>query len=220
MLIIDDPRVLFIHIQKTGGTSVTARLRDRYPTVATLSKKHSTFADATAALGDEVGSYRVVTFVRNPWERLVSWYSMIVQRVEQAGSTSNGRWLFVLERARTFEEFIMCCDAAFDERGGYARDYLTNQLDYLADAWQRARSVHVGRYEAFADDARRIFDEVGLPLGELPVVNGSQHEHYSVYYSARTRDIVAKRYRRDIDAFGYTFAGPPTHVATRVPVTD
>jgi hypothetical protein len=40
---------------------------------------------------------------------------------------------------------------------------------------------------------------------DLPHANRSTHRDYRHYYTGETRDIVAARFARDIEAFGYAF---------------
>jgi len=49
-----------------------------------------------------------------------------------------------------------------------------------------------------------VRERLGL-AHDLPHTNRSAHEDYRGYYTTETRDIVAKRFARDIDRFGYLF---------------
>lgn len=63
----------------------------------------------------------------------------------------------------------------------------------------------IGRFETFEEDLRTIMTKLGIQDKEIPHRNASQHEHYSKYYTPRTRDIIARKYKQDIEAFGYQF---------------
>lgn len=205
MLISRERGLLFIHIQKTGGSTVAQILRGRIPDMRWMGGTHEHAVSARAVLGDEFDSFHRFAFVRNPWDRLVSWYSMIRQKgPAQPPERLNRLWRYVLERSSTFEEFVLRCTDTIDDVDG-PKSFLHNQLDYVSDPDGRLLVDWIGRYERFGADLRTLLDRVGLPDAEIPHVNPSRHRHYAAYYTPRTRDLVAERYERDVQAFGYAF---------------
>jgi hypothetical protein len=201
MLISQDPKLLFVHVQKTGGSSLAAVLPGARPFLGT----HDHARRARDVLGSDYDAYFKFAFVRNPWDRLVSWYSMIVQQSRGRPPASLNRlWRYVLDTASTFEEFVLRCTEAIDDVDG-RKSFLYNQLDYVSDETGVVIVDFVGRYESFDDDVRQVFRRLGLPEPSLPRLNRSRHDHYRTFYSPHTRDVVAERYRRDIERFGYQF---------------
>jgi hypothetical protein len=48
-------------------------------------------------------------------------------------------------------------------------------------------------------------------------MNSTTRVDYREYYNPRSRRLVAERFRRDIDAFGYDFDAPPEDTTPREP---
>jgi len=205
MLISQRPRFLFVHIQKTGGTSLEKVLRAACPQVQQIGCRHDYASTACKILGPDYPDYFKFAFVRNPWDRLVSWYSMIVQYSQgKPRKKLNGLWQYVLDTASSFEEFILYCTEAVDDEGG-RKSFVFDQSTYITDNGGSIIVDFIGRYENFARDARYVLDRLGAPADDVPQVNRSVHDGYRQYYTERTRQLVAERYHRDIERFGYRF---------------
>ena len=208
MLISREKKILFVHIQKTGGTSIAKILKKFIPGVNEYLGTHDHASRAKNALGGEYDSYYRFAFVRNPWDRLVSWYMMIKQKAEVIPSDKQNRLFeYVLNNSSDFEDFVLNCTHTIDDVDG-RKSFLYNQYDYISDENGTLIVDFVGRYERYGSDLRAVLDRMGLRNVEIPHVNKSEHLHYSAYYTQRTRDIVAERYERDIREFAYSFGRP------------
>jgi hypothetical protein len=213
MLISDDKKFLFVHVQKTAGNSVRQALESVIPDLRNFLGTHDRAMDAKRQLGDRAyGDYFSAAFVRNPWDRLLSWYSMIVKTTVQSQSRGSRKpadpglrlWRYVLENSNSFEDFIRNCTAEIDDHDG-RKSFMWNQLDYLVDEQGRPIVDFIGKYESIEQDARQLFQRLGLEGIELPSVNQGRHRHYSTYYSDELAEVVRRRFQRDIEAFGYEF---------------
>ncbi len=158
----------------------------------------------------ELASYWIFGFVRNPWSRLVSWWSMVERFAELAdqGVAAAQSRLDRNEFLRTSREYPDF--ETFLRRGPEELGRLrTPQLDYLtADG----REVDfLGRTESLKKDLQTVFGHLGLDFPtELPHRNRSPHAHYTTYYSDASRQRVAELFAADIDAFGYEFGPRPS----------
>jgi len=128
-------------------------------------------------------------FVRNPWSRMVSLWSYLVE---------GG----ILRKGVDFEEFLEKVAAGVSPVGPYNRKGLSQTRP--ASEWLQEGSVDfIGRVERPED-----FEALGRHLGiqgAFPVLNTSSHGDYRQYYTPKTRKIVAELYADDIQRFEYRF---------------
>lgn len=202
-MIIHAKRLIFVHIQKTGGNAIAAALGQD----PNCPEKHFLARDLLALYGAEVwDSYFKFAFVRNPWDRLVSWWSMIDAHRADAERTKrlNPFQRFILERARTFPEFLENCDVEIVDADG-PKFIFRNQLDYLTDESGQLLVDFVGRFETLQQNFDRVTEKALGATLPLPHVNRSRHSHYREYFTPQLADKVARRFAPDIEAFGYAF---------------
>jgi hypothetical protein len=219
MLVSHGRKLVFVHIQKTGGDTVSRLIRESIPDIFCFKAKHE-FAVKAAAELERWNEYFKFAFVRNPWDRLVSWYSMIRdaetirwhqimtnqrRRSHFRQTRENKLWRYVLENSSTFEEFIINCTDEIEVDEGVYYSFAYNQLDYIADSNDDLLVDFIGRFESFGSDLYKVYDRLGLELGSIPHENRSVRGHYSTFYTPETETIVRKRFQRDIEYFGYEF---------------
>ena len=197
MIISHKTKSIFVHIQKTAGTSIEEAMRKDDPAIAGNAhsgRRHLKAREIQALVRPEIwAGYYKFAFVRNPWDRLVSWYCMCVQ-----SKAPNRFARYVIDNAPTFRDFITKTTTGMGEKTTH------DQLDFLTDANGNLIVDFVGRYESLADDYARVKERLHL-THDLARANESAHTDYRDYYTAETRDIVARRFARDIRHFGYEF---------------
>jgi hypothetical protein len=203
VFVSDSHKLVFVHIQKTGGITVDRLLNERIPDLRSIAARHG-FASQGMDELDNWDEYFKFAFVRNPWDRLVSWYSMVTTMPKEG----NELWQYVHDNSSTFEEFIYNCTDEVEIKEGVHYSFAYNQLDYVTDEQGNLLVDFIGRLENLDKDVQEVFRRIGYELETVPHKNRSGHRHYSTFYTPETELIVRKRFERDIEYFGYEFERP------------
>ena len=194
MIISKKCKLLFVHIQKNGGTSLQRLIMQQIPSAKLWKGHHSDIRRAEKELGTALAKYYTFAFVRNPWDRMISWYSMIEQ-------TYQGRPIVrdAMEDV-PFRRFIR------QHIGKTPHKIIAKpQVDYLVGANGQCLVENIYRFEKYEEECQRLCDRIGLDASQISHRNPSDHRHYSTYYDAETQQIVAEHFAADCEAFGYSF---------------
>lgn len=217
MLLSVRHRFLYVHIAKTGGTSVRAalaRLRWSDPwywpmflcsrfshlsghRIGTKFPRHAKVVAAKELLPKEFFEqlYKF-GFVRNPWDLQVSSFHHIRRERPQfmGGYQDFGDFLrWKLDPERPYQYHI---DTSIEW-----------QTDYLVDLHGQLVVDFIGRYERLQEDFATACAHIGIPTPALPHVRraADRSKDYRGYYTDETAELVARHFRRDIEMLGYTF---------------
>lgn len=215
MIISRGRRYIFVHIPKTGGTALATALearaqaddiligdtpkarrrRGRLRGVETAGRlwKHSTLADVIGLITPaEAQTFFTFTLVRNPWDRMVSYY----------------HWL----RGQSFDHPQVALAKAADFSGFL--NHPATQAAIAAAPYASYMSLPgVGecaraylRLEHLAEDAAPLEAHLGFALPPLPRVNASdRNADWRGYYAQGGAELVGRLCAADIARFGYRF---------------
>lgn len=205
---------LFIHIPKTGGTALalalearamkddimlgdTPKARNRRRRVRDAQCrgrlwKHSTRTDIEGLLPEaELDALFAFTLVRNPWDRMVSYYHWL-------RTQSFVHPAVALSKSMEFQAFVQHPQTLAALRASPAASYMQRPDGSLhCDAFIRL--------EHFREDAAPLFDHLGFEL-ELDRVNTSERQaDWRPYYDDASAEVVAGACAEDIGRFEYSF---------------
>jgi len=239
-------KCIFVHIPRTAGTSIESvflRLlgltRDtRAPLCLGDNDRPDKDPPHLEHLkADEYVRYKYLpqemfdkyfkfSFVRNPWDRMVSFYNY-----------------FKFSRRCGFKSFVM--DRFWNELlyNGYFW-FVVPQCNFIYDEKGKLLVDYVGRYENLQEDFYEVCKNIGLSPLKLPEVNKAevvteprlslkrtrevvkrrkfkylfeeflyqykekytpQYNKYQEYYDSESMEFVKDFYKKDIKMFGYTF---------------
>ncbi|MDG2384998.1 MAG: sulfotransferase family 2 domain-containing protein [Pirellulaceae bacterium] len=224
MLLSHSHNFLFVHLAKTGGTSVRAALSSRswrdplhWPTFFChrvsefcghrLGCKIPRHAPALVAkellpptFFDELFKF---SFVRNPWDRVVSAYHHFERE---------RRDVLAEQRIRDIAHFTdWLLDVPLNEtsRAGLVAALRRPQIEHLVDFHGNLLVDFVGRYEHLPEDFQWVVEQVAFKGVKLPHKRRSQRPRdYRLSYTDRMAEQVADHFAPDIAAFEYSFDPP------------
>jgi len=216
-----DKQCIFIAVPKTGTTSIRSQLRKKgnrlirnphlninqvrdslyvYFLMQTLGRNRDyptvsvpTDADIRLRAENVFTSFFKFAGVRNPWSRAVSLYS------RREGVMTKDKM--------SFEEFCRGHVYASDTCCQPTLHY--NQLDWLCNESGECQMDYVYKLEEFDKAIGEISE---MTCGRIQLVGKHSNSNpmssslrYRELYTQETKDLIAKRFERDIDYFKYTF---------------
>jgi chondroitin 4-sulfotransferase 11 len=183
---------IFIHLIKTAGTSLgkVLDLED---------KLHLPASEIIRRVGKENWDkcYKFA-FVRNPWDKVVSQYKYGIKMNQME----------LASKPISFERWLNKTHGENKDYAYFNRSiHFAPQLDWLLDDEGKVAVDFIGKFENLHQDFEIVREELGLKK-ELPFLNSSkaiENKPYQEYFSGDMAQLVRRKYKKDIDYFGYTF---------------
>jgi hypothetical protein len=215
-------KFVWYRVPKVGSRTILYFLkRNKYidfgfPPSNEPEEKEEGYDVAYNALWDD---YFQFAFVRNPFSRLLSAY---IDKVQNA-NTEYPIAFFNQFAGLSFKDFLkkLC---QLDLNKVRSKDNPANTKN-LIDKHVAPQNLiiplkklsFIGRLESFETDFKLVCEKIELDynfdytVGKKIIsrnpkkLNASKHKHYTEYYDDETREIVAEKYAKDIEYFGYEF---------------
>ena len=209
-MICHDNKCIFVHIPKTGGSSIEnviwgsdwskrtteqlwmGAVRPGFNKYQSGGLQHLLAAQIRREVGARVfDSFFKFSFVRNPWSKVVSQFCYIKTREDLLRFMGMTRWTSFRKYLDLIEkiEHVQSCE----------------QWRFLEGDNGQCLVDFVGRFENLQEDFERVAGKLGLGSVNLPHEMKRGGGSYQSFYNSRTRDKVARIYQKDIELFGYTF---------------
>jgi hypothetical protein len=206
MIISFRHKFIFVAIPKTGTHAVRQALRAHLsfedieqvglfvdkrfpmPELAKLEHGHLSLRQLRPHLpAEQFDSFFKFAFVRNPFDRFVSFCAFIT-RVEKQ---------FEANPHKVMHFFI--------QNPPWHRILFQPQHSFVTDSDGKLLADHVGRVEEMQQSYDEIAKRIGIETTELEKVNASERRDYRSYYTPALVDGVARLYARDLELFDYEY---------------
>ena len=180
-MIFDEYKCIFIHLEKTGGTSIESLFANNGCRLV-IEDRHLRARQVAERRPDKWRDYFTFTIVRNPWEKIYSWW----WNDHEHGKVK-----------MSFKEHVKFLSGL---KGNHIS---TNQVDFI-----RARPPidHIGRFENLREEMNMLIDRFDLNDTTIPHERKIPNKpHCSAYYDDELVELVGKMFEKDIKRFGYEF---------------
>ena len=204
-MISHNKKFVYIHIPKTAGSSITKCFAKKGKVLSgkenfdSIYFKHQKALPIQQALGDEFENYYRFTFVRNPFDWIVSNYefnrglhhpyvkgtkfNVAISVPKFTAEYSFSYWLhWWVEQFRPSQHMMIC-----DEQG-----------ELLVP--------HIFKFESLTSDIEKVIETLNIkntpPLKHLLQSKG--RKPYQEYFDNESAEFVRKHFKRDLELFDYS----------------
>jgi len=180
---------IFIHINKTAGTSIINIIGKPF-------RKHLTAKEIIKVIGqDKWDKAYKFAVVRNPWDKVVSQYKHNIKN-----NVTN-----MAKKEISFKDWVA---GTYGKNKGkyyfYRPQMFLPQVEWLKDFEGKINMDKIIRFENLTDEMNQVFNTLGIHQ-ELPHVNKTSKTNYRDFYDEETQKIIADWFHEDMQAFNYTY---------------
>ena len=194
----DSKRVIFIHVPKVAGKSLSYSLLGA-PNGTGHQKLKYYERDMR-----KFSSYYKATFVRNPWDRLVSAFHYM--KCHPLGSNDRDFFDMYIGQDIKFSDFVLNLKDDEFRKLCMQWEHFTPQVDFITTSSGELNMDFVGRFESIDEDYRRLAELLEVQ-GRLVLKNRGDRKSYKEYYNDNSKlvDIVGEVYEKDCALLGYNY---------------
>lgn len=189
--IFDSKQVIFIHIPKAAGTSIGKSL------FGTGRTGHYSLNDYYKVNKKKARNYYKFTFVRNPYDRLVSAFFYLKQGGKNESDIEFSKEN--LSQIDSFEDFVL--NWLTDERL-YSWIHFYPQVYFTECNCSSLTIDFIGKLENIDKDVRTLSKMISQDI-VIEHHNASSRKHYSEYFTEEMKEKVYDLYKEDFLAFDY-----------------
>ncbi|MDC8006285.1 sulfotransferase family 2 domain-containing protein [Aureisphaera galaxeae] len=223
-MISKERKFIFIHIHKTGGTSIEKKL-GHFDTLMRDVQDHRSLAEIEE-LTDRGFYFRKFLYsIKKGKPQLAQKNLSLYVSPKLTRKEYDSFYKFSFVRNTWGRLYSWYANVMRDElhRESYGithpnysmYDFLTekikpetfSQLHFLKNREGKIAMDFIGRFENLQEDFNTVCDRIGLEDSELPRLLISNNAHYTEFYDDKTKDLVRSLFKEEIDFFNFEYGG-------------
>ena len=211
-------KLVFIHIPKTGGTSIEkvfwplkfmkseknlfgGFINEYENKYQTGGLQHLKWHQISQEIGDQkLNDYYKFSIIRNPYDKAVSQYEYLKKRndlLRYIHAKSDLTFLEYCEKINSFSH------VQWEPQHSFIFDKKTNE--FKVDKILKLEDINFGFQELRKELVLR--NKLYKPFipQELPHLNKSRRKNFKEYYCSKTYDMITTKYSKDLKLLDYQF---------------
>lgn len=189
-----DKNFIFIHIPKTGGTSMEA--------LGFIGEGYNKHYDAkffNDTYGYKFDKAFKFAFVRDPYTRFASGvlgHAIASSKMDEMMGIMSGDEAKAINKDR-FTAFTLKHRDNFDSIIAIRQQHLFVTID------NQIVMDFIGRFENLQEDFNKVCKKLGYSDTTLPHMVKGRYNDYEYFYTPETKEIVSDYYKKDFELFNY-----------------
>ena len=208
MAMICNESLLFVHVPKTGGMSITHSLLKHLPRPVYYSLPAEEVKDVPSGVEIVTGTRHqflteslvmarqlglepkiLLACIRSPYDMEVSRFHFLLRRKERRPEK-----MFAI--TDNFEEFVL-------ESRFHGQTASEIEQYFLVDG-EMPPSLRILRSESLDEDYGAVMADMGIEVEKLPRQNATNHDHFNSFMTPKIEEAIYNRYRWVFDRGMYS----------------
>ena len=168
IMLYNDPKLIFLHVPKTGGSSMRLILQhnlkkknDDIPRPFGDFDNHHTL-QMYHDVGVDLSQYKIVTIARNPWDRILSFYCHHYREYNAFIFPRTLSPLFGMG-SRTYVTF-----PDFYNNISSKHRFIEDFVDWITVDGKIVDNLEIFDFENYEEEVSKLFEEMGFTKRKLP----------------------------------------------------